>query len=211
MTKQLYKHYPAADVNSLPVEKFGGRIITINSRVDARHAVSYLLRQDILGFDTETRPQFHRGGRPNKVSILQVATHNECFIFKLYVSGVPEAVKPLLEDNDVLKVALSWGDDVRSLHSRIDYKPGLFVDIQSLVGKVGIEDLSLQKIYANLFRQKISKKQRLTNWDNPDLRPDQLVYAATDAWACIRIYEELNRLMVEGDYEFMEAEQEQSV
>jgi hypothetical protein len=76
MTKQLYKHYPAADVNSLPVEKFGGRIITINSRVDARHAVSYLLRQDILGFDTETRPQFHRGGRPNKVSILQVATHN---------------------------------------------------------------------------------------------------------------------------------------
>lgn len=207
MKRQLHKNYPAADVHELPVEKFQGRIITIGSRADARRAVQYLLRQDILGFDTETRPQFHRGAKPNKVSILQVATHGECFIFRLYAAGVAEAVKPLLEDNSVLKVALSWGDDVRSLHSRIDYEPGLFVDIQKLVGKVGIEDLSLQKIYANLFGLKISKKQRLTNWDNPNLQPAQLVYAATDAWACIRIYEELNRLIATGDYEVVDAEE----
>ena len=205
MAKQLYRKYDSADVNRLPVERFKGRIITIGSRVDARHAVLYLLRQDILGFDTETRPQFRKGGHPYKVSILQVATHEECFIFRLGVSGVMEAVKPLLEDNQVLKVALSWGDDVRALHTRLDFELGTFVDIQKLVGKIGIEDLSLQKIYANLFSRKISKSLRLSNWDSPDLRPDQLSYAATDAWACIRMYEELNRLLATGDYEFVES------
>lgn len=206
MTKHLYRKYQSGAINSLPIERFKGRIITIGSRVDARRAVEYLLRQDILGFDTETRPQFHRGGHPNKVSILQVATHEECFIFKLYVSGVPEAVKPLLEDSQVLKVALSWGDDTRSLHTRLDYQSGVFVDIQQLVGKVGIEDLSLQKVYANLFGRKISKSQRLSNWDNPDLRPDQLVYAATDAWACIRMYEELTLLLTTGDFQLIDSE-----
>lgn len=203
MIKKIHAKFSATLLNALPVERFKGRIITISSRVDARHAVLYLLRQDILGFDTETRPQFRKGGRPNKVSILQVATRGECFIFQLGASGVMEAVKPLLEDNEVLKVALSWGDDIRALHTRLDYTPGTFLDIQKLVGKVGIEDLSLQKIYANLFGKKISKSQRLSNWDSPDLRPEQLTYAATDAWACIQMYEELNRLLATGDYELV--------
>ena len=203
MRKEIHAKYNATLLNTLPVERFKGRVITISSRVDARHAVLFLLRQDILGFDTETRPQFRKGAPPHKVSILQVATRQECFIFRLGVSGVMEAVKPLIEDNQVLKVALSWGDDVRSLHTRLDFELGTFVDIQKLVGKVGIEDLSLQKIYANLFGRKISKSQRLSNWDSPDLRPEQLTYAATDAWACIQMYEELNRLLTTGDYELV--------
>ena len=206
MRKKLFTKFNAELLNTLPVEHFDGRIVDITGRIDAAHAVHWLLRQDILGFDTETRPQFRKGGHPYKVSILQVSTRDTCFIFRLSFAGVAEAVRPLLEDKERLKVGISWGDDIRALHTRLDYQPGTFVDIQNLVGKVGIEDLSLQKIYANLFRKKISKSQRLTNWDRPDLSHEQFVYAATDAWACVRMYEELNRLLTTGDYELLESE-----
>ena len=97
-------------------------------------------------------------------------------------------------------IGLSWHDDLASLKRRANFKPGYFIDLQSVVGKIGIEDLSLQKIYANLFGKKISKRQRLTNWDADVLTDKQKVYAATDAWTCINIYEEINRLVTTGNY-----------
>jgi ribonuclease D len=85
---------------------------------------------------------------------------------------------------------------------------GNFIDIQSLVSKLGIEDLSLQKLYANLFAQKISKRQQLSNWEADILTDRQKRYAATDAWACINIYRELVRLMNTGDYELIKQEED---
>ena len=66
-----------------------------------------------------------------------------------------------------------------------------------------MEDLSLQKLYANFFGQKISKRERLTNWEADILMDKQKQYAATDAWACIMLYEELMRLEQTGDYELI--------
>ena len=70
---------------------------------------------------------------------------------------------------------------------------------------MGIEDKSLQKIYANLFGEKISKRQRLTNWEADVLSDKQKEYAAIDAWACINLYDEIMRLMATGDYELIKA------
>ena len=69
-----------------------------------------------------------------------------------------------------------------------------------MVPELGIEDMSLQKLYANLFHQKISKRQRLSNWESPILDDKQKQYASIDAWACIRIYDEIERLKQTGDY-----------
>ena len=60
-----------------------------------------------------------------------------------------------------------------------------------MVAEYGIEDRSLQKIYANLFNEKISKSAQLSNWESDLLTEKQQLYAATDAWACIQIYEKL--------------------
>jgi ribonuclease D len=68
------------------------------------------------------------------------------------------------------------------------------------VNEIGVEDLSLQKLYANLMGQRISKTQRLSNWESDILQERQKRYAATDAWACIMLYEELLRLKTTGDY-----------
>jgi ribonuclease D len=74
------------------------------------------------------------------------------------------------------------------LNRRRSFRPAGFLDIQSVIGKFGIKDMSLQKIYAIMFNKKISKSQRLTNWQAPNLTIPQQTYAAVDAWACMDIY-----------------------
>lgn len=207
MTRILYSKFNKEAIHELPQVLFTGRIIVITSEKKAEKAVDFLLKQSILGVDTETRPVF-RKGQSYKVSLLQVATHNTCFLFRLNILGITPSIKRLLENTETKMIGLSWHDDLLALHKRSDFKKGNFIDLQDIIGNLGIKDLSLQKLYANIFRQKISKRQRLTNWNNETLSEKQKQYAATDAWACIQLYEEIMRLKVSGDYQLVEVEEE---
>lgn len=200
MRRIIYNKFDKREITALPQLKFPGRIIVILSEGETEKAVNYLLSSDILGVDTETRPSFKRG-EMFKVSLLQVSNRDTCFLFRLNYTGITPALKRLLEDKTVLKVGLSWHDDILMLKKRCDFVPGLFLDLQDIVGSVGIEDRSLQKLYANVFGQKISKRQRLTNWEVDVLTDKQKMYAATDAWSCINLYEEIMRLRESGDYQ----------
>lgn len=203
----LYSKFNKEAIHELPQVLFTGRIIVITSEKKAEKAVDFLLKQSILGVDTETRPVF-RKGQSYKVSLLQVATHDTCFLFRLNILGITPSIKRLLENTETKMIGLSWHDDLLALHKRSDFKKGNFIDLQDIVGDLGIKDLSLQKLYANIFRQKISKRQRLTNWNNETLSEKQKQYAATDAWACIQLYEEIMRLKVSGDYQLVQVEEE---
>lgn len=206
MKKTIYTKFDKTLITALPVVEFPGRIITILTAGEAERAVDYLLTQPILGIDTETRPAF-RTGKTYKVALLQVSTHDTCFLFRLNRIGVTPAIIRLLENTTVPMVGLSLSNDLLSLHHRADFKPGMFVDLQNEVGRLGIQDQSLQKLYANLFHEKISKRQRLTNWEADALTNRQCLYAATDAWTCIRLYEEICRLAETGDYELVTVEE----
>lgn len=207
MTRILYSKFNKEAIHELPQVLFTGRIIVITSEKKAEKAVDFLLKQSILGVDTETRPVF-RKGQSYKVSLLQVATHDTCFLFRLNILDITPSIKRLLENTKTKMIGLSWHDDLLALHKRSDFKKGNFIDLQDIIGDLGIKDLSLQKLYANIFRQKISKRQRLTNWNNETLSEKQKQYAATDAWACIQLYEEIMRLKVSGDYQLVEVEEE---
>ncbi len=202
MKKKLYNKFDKKQLAKLPQVKFEGRIISVLSAEEAEKAVRYLLSADILGVDTETRPAFHRGEQ-HQVCLLQVSTRDTCFLFRLNFTGITPAIKQLLEDTTVPKIGLSWHDDIRSLKHREEFNPGLFIDLQDMAKNLGIEDLSLQKLYANVFHQKISKRQRLSNWETPVLSNSQKQYAAIDAWSCINLYEEILRLESTGDYELI--------
>ncbi len=202
MEKIIYSKFDKSDIVALPRAVFDGRIFVINTEAEAEKAVAYLLGQDILGVDTETRPSFKKGQRHN-VALLQVSTHDTCFLFRLNLIGMPPAIIRLLEDINVPKIGLSLHDDILSLHKRADFTPGNFIDLQQHVGELGVKDLSLQKLYANFFHKKISKTVRLSNWETDVLSDSQKTYAATDAWACIKIYEELMRLERTGDYKLV--------
>ncbi len=202
MGKTIYNKFDKKEVNNLPVASFEGRIIVIMTEQEAEKAVDYLLSSDILGVDTETRPTFKKG-HASKVALLQVSNRDTCFLFRLNMIGLCAPVKRLLENTAVPMVGISWHDDMLMLHKRGDFKAGRFIELQKMVGLIGIEDLSLQKIWANLFSQKISKRQRLTNWEADILTDSQKKYAALDAWACIQIYEEIQRLHNTHDYEYV--------
>lgn len=202
MKKTIYHKYDKQRIADLPRVLFEGRIVVILTESEAQKAVDYLLLQPILGVDTETRPSFKKG-RANKVALLQVASHEICFLFRLNQLGISPAVKRLLEDKSVPKIGLSWHDDLNMLHKSGEFETGYFIDLQNHVREIGVEDLSLQKLYANFFGQKISKRERLTNWEADILNDKQKQYAATDAWACIMLYEELMRLEETGDYELI--------
>ena len=164
---------------------------------EARKAINYLMTKDILGFDTETRPSFKKG-RVNQVALLQVATHDQCFLFRLnHMENIPSSIIHLLQDKTITKVGLSLKDDMRNLQKRQSFQPGTFIDIQNEIVHIGIKDKSLQKIYANLFGKKIAKRQQLSNWETDSLTEAQKRYAATDAWACIKIYEAIQQIINE--------------
>lgn len=195
--KKIFSRFDKTLINELPIVNFEGRIIVIQSESDAEKAVDYLLSQPVIGFDTETRPAFKRG-QHFLVSLLQVSSLDTCFLFRLNHIGLPDCIIRLLTDTQVTKIGLSWHDDINMLHRRADFEPGTFVELQKMVGDYGIKDLSLQKLYANIFGQKISKSQRLSNWEADVLSEGQKRYAATDAWACVMLYEELLRMKAEG-------------
>lgn len=182
------------EVSELPRAAFPGRIFVIFTEVEARKAVDYLNQQTLIGVDTETRPSFKKGST-NKVALLQISTEDTCFLFRLNDIGLPDFLEEFLQ-NDILKVGLSLKDDFNMLRRRNkkDPREGNWIELQEYVPLFGIKELSLQKIYAILFREKISKSQRLSNWEADTLTDAQQMYAATDAWACVKIYKRLQEL-----------------
>jgi ribonuclease D len=200
--KVLYSKYDKTQIGSLPRIVFPGRKIVIITEDEARKAVDYLLQQDLLGFDTETRPVFKKG-RTNKVALLQVSTHDTSFLFRLNRIGLCAPVIELLESTKVKKIGLSWHDDLMMLHKRGEFTPGGFIDLQDHMAELGIKDMSLAKLYANFFGERISKREQLSNWEADVLSEKQQNYAATDAWACVRLYEEYIRLKETQDYQLI--------
>ena len=209
MMKTIYNKFDKAKIAALPRVLFKGRIVVVLTERDADKAVRYLLSQPILGVDTETRPSFKKG-ETHQVALLQVSSYDVCFLFRLNQLGMSPSVKRLLEDTRVPKIGLSLRDDFLSLHKLGDFNAGYFIDLQDHMREIGVEDLSLQKLYANFFAQKISKREQLTNWEADILQDKQKLYAATDAWSCIMLYEELMRLEQTGDYELIKVDNDET-
>ena len=195
--KKIFDRFDKSLMAELPRVLFPGKIEVVISENEAKNAVKYLMKQPILGFDTETRPSFKRG-RLNKVALLQVSTDEVCFLFRLNRIDLPTCLLRLLGDDRITKVALSWHDDLHGLSARKEFRIGTFIDLQDVAAEMGIEDRSLQKLYANILGGKISKGQQLSNWEADSLSDAQKLYAATDAWACIQLLREMRRLQEDG-------------
>lgn len=202
MNKVIYNKFDKSRISQLPRVTFPGRIVVILNETEAEKAVDYLLSRDIIGVDTETRPVFKKGHR-RKVALLQACDNEVCFLFRLNYIGIPDCIKRFLEDTTVPKVGLSLSDDMLMLHQRANFKPGYFIDLQDYVKSLGIEDMSLQKLYANVFHERIAKREQLSNWENEVLNDKQKLYASTDAWTCIKLYERLHEMKETGDYKLV--------
>lgn len=177
-------------VNQLPVVSFQGEVIVVRTNSQVTAAVNYLRTQQYVGIDTETRPSFIHGVH-YPTSLVQIATEQRCYLFQLKYLGFPKELADLLSNAEVCKVGLALRDDWHGLNRMRPFVARNCVELQSIVPRYGIFDLGLQKVFAIVFSQKISKNQQLTNWENEVLTEDQARYASTDAWATLLIYKEL--------------------
>ena len=178
------------EINSLPLIEFNGRIILVDSDVKSKEAYSYLKREIILGIDTETRPAFNKG-ESHPVSLIQISTENDVYIFQLKYSGFSD-VKKILESKTISKIGISLRDDFKDLKKSYgEFKPNNFIDISQMASRKGIIQIGVRALSSRYLERRISKSMQVSNWGKKELSEKQLKYAATDAWICLQIYPRL--------------------
>lgn len=180
------------EIATLPLAAFQGKTIVVDRSEQINRAIDYLKRQPIVGFDTETKPNFSPNSN-NQVALLQISSVDVCYLFRLNLLGMPEALVHFLNDSSILKIGLSLRDDFKALSRRAIINKESFIDLQNIVEDYDIHEKSLVKLYAIIFGKRISKNKRLSNWEAQPLTEAQQLYAATDAWACYEIYTHLTQ------------------
>ena len=181
------------EIAGLPLADFDGQIHVVQTLKEVEKAVAYLKTHTVIGFDTESRPSFKKG-KINEVALIQLSTDTSCFLFRINRTGIPQSLSDLLANPSIKKIGLSIKDDFHALNKMATIQQANFVDLQNYVKGFQIEENSLAKIYAILFEKRISKSQRLSNWEADFLTERQKKYAALDAWATREIYVKLESL-----------------
>ena len=190
------KHFPERlskeHIKTLPVRAFDGKIHLITEIKDVSYAIKTLRKYAVLGFDTETRPVFRKGVQHN-VSLLQLSSSKEAFLFRLNHLGFPNELVAILEDPDILKVGVAILDDVRGLQKLSNFEADGFIELADIAGDLGVVTCGLRNLAAIFLGVRITKKAQLTNWERPVINSKQSLYAATDAWICLQMYLFLER------------------
>jgi len=155
--------------------------------------VDFLGTQSIIGFDTETKPAF-RKGVINPVSLLQLSTKTQAFLFRLNDIGFPNDLRTLLEREHIVKVGAAVHDDLKGLSRLTDsFYPNSFFDLNDELKKVGFHNVGVRNLCGMVLKMRISKSEQVSNWEAPILTEKQQRYAATDAWACLEIFQLLKK------------------
>lgn len=179
----------------LPLNAFEGEIFVVENDLQSQSAIEYLKTQNILGFDTETKPAFKRG-QVNKVALLQLSSGDRAFLFRINKMGFPNSLKSILADAKITKVGVAIRDDIKALQKINSFLPKGFIELQEEVKGYGIQNFSLKKIAGIVLGVRISKSQRLSNWEADELTVPQQKYAATDAWVSYAILNSLTATQV---------------
>lgn len=185
-------HIDSDAVSNLPLRAFEGEILVVDSEHSMRAAEDILRGQHLLGFDTETRPAF-RKGQYYDLALMQISTDSIALLFRLQLQPLSAAIVDMLQDESVKKIGAAIRDDIKAVQKMAPFKAAGFVDLQNIVGAWGIEEKSVRKMAAIVLGCKVSKAQRLSNWEAVKLLPAQQQYAATDAWVCREIFLKLTQ------------------
>ncbi len=178
------------EIEVLPHFSFNGEIIVIDHKDKIDAAVNDLSTHSYIGFDTETKPAFQKGVI-HQISLLQLATDERVYLFRLNKCGLSESLQRFLANENIIKIGVGIRDDIRGLRKIANFTPASFLDLQLFVKAFNIEEMSFSKLMAIIFSVKISKRQRTSNWEAPVLTLAQQHYAATDAWGALKMYKAL--------------------
>ncbi len=190
MNSRFAEHITKEDIQSLPLQAFEGDIHVLNTEEECDKAVEKLRKAKILGFDTEKKPAFNKG-EYNHTALVQLSTLEEAYLFRLNLMGYPSSLFNLMSDDSILKLGISIDDDLKDLNKARKFSPQRFVDVNDIAHDLGVNHMGVRKLAAIFLESRISKGQQVSNWEASKLTPAQEKYAATDAWVCLAIYDEL--------------------
>ncbi|MBQ0150625.1 MAG: 3'-5' exonuclease domain-containing protein 2 [Bacteroidales bacterium] len=177
------------EIEALPLSSFPGEIHVIDRQgFKFRKALDYLKNQEVIGFDTETRPNFSQTHHHYGVSLLQLSGPDHAYLFRIKSLRLYRRLFKVLGNEKIVKVGAAVNDDIRGLQRYHSFEPKNFVDLQKIAWEYGIKDKSVKKMGAIILGIKISKAQQLSNWEAEELSEAQQKYAATDAWICREMY-----------------------
>ena len=179
------------EINDLPLGQFEGDIVLVDKKEQVKEVIDEISRHDLIGFDTETRPSFTKGTQ-YQVALLQLATEDIAFLVRLNQIGMPGELKELLETRHIVKVGAAVHDDLKALKKLRDgFIPENFFDLNEELKKVGFQNVGVRNLAAMVLNVRISKSEQVSNWEAQTLTEKQLLYAATDAWACVEVFQVL--------------------
>ena len=180
------------EIEEMDLAAFPGRITVITQRdSDFDHAVEHLSAQRFIGFDTETKPVFQPHQPRHQTALLQLSSETEAFLFRLHELGLPQEIADILANPYITKIGAAVGEDIHGLQHYCPFEPHRFMDLQSFGSQYGIQEKSVRKMAAIILGCKVSKAQQCSNWEADPLSDAQLLYAATDAWICVKMYKAL--------------------
>jgi ribonuclease D len=177
------------EINSLPIGAFEGPIHVVKDKDQAASVLESLLTCSFLGFDTESRPSFKKGEH-YPISLVQISTENDAYLFILRKTGIPASMRKLLSDEKIIKIGLGLQQEINELRQK-GIKCAGFVDLEKIAGHHKFKQRGIRALSAYFLKIRISKSSQKSNWSRDDLSPAQIKYAGTDAWVCLRIYQEM--------------------
>ncbi|WP_370087253.1 3'-5' exonuclease [Ekhidna sp.] len=192
MNSRFAEHITKEDIRALPLLAFEGNIHILDTEEDCKKAVQELRKFETLGFDTEKKPTFNKG-EYNHTAMVQLSTMEDAYLFRLNNMGYPSSLFELMSDPSILKLGISIDDDLKDLNKARKFKPKNFTDLNDVVRELGVKHMGVKKLAAVFLESRISKNQQVSNWEAETLTPSQQKYAATDAWICLAIYNQLKR------------------
>jgi len=187
--KQKYE-ISKAEVNDFPLWSYEGKVVVVNDEKMIDAAVSNLSKAQRIGIDTETKPRFSKG-KPNRTALLQLAIPGVVYLFRLNKIGLPHGLAQILEDPNILKIGIATRDDKKELNRDFGCQPQNVLDLNQYVKTLGFISIGARKLTALILGKRISKSQQTSNWEKDKLSHRQILYAATDAWICLEIYQTL--------------------
>ena len=174
-------------INSLPVIKFTGEVIIIDSLEQEIEAIKLLRKEKKVGFDTESKPAFKKGVS-YPISLVQIATNDKAYLFQVKKTGFSDALSDFLSSQDIKKIGVGVKNDIAKLNELKDFEPGGFIDLSTIAAEKGIIQIGIRGLTARYTSHRLVKSSQKTNWAKTDLTKKQQLYAASDAWICLQIY-----------------------
>jgi ribonuclease D len=174
------------EINALPVRRYEGRVVLVTNTAEAERAAEDFAGERVVGFDTETRPTF-KVGQKYPAALVQAATAQAVYLFQLQRMDCAPILRPLLE-SATLKTGVGIGDDIKALRELFAFEPQAIVDLGAMARRKGYERSGVRALAAMFLGFRIPKGTKTSNWAAPRLSPQQIAYAATDAWACRELH-----------------------